>query len=71
MALLSAVGETLRTTPRLAADLLAALDGLPVHGVSHPPTGLSLTVFLEDADLAVAVNRVYDWFYRDLEGAAP
>lgn len=71
MALLSAVGETVRTTPRLAADLLAALDGLPVHGVSHPPTGLSLTVFLEDADLAVAVNRVYDWFYRDLERAAP
>ncbi|MGH9328868.1 MAG: ACT domain-containing protein, partial [Vicinamibacterales bacterium] len=63
MALLSAVGDGLRGTPRLAADVLAALEGVAVHAVAQPPSGRSLTMLLDDADLADAMRRVYDRFY--------
>jgi aspartate kinase len=62
LALLSAVGEGLSTAPRLAAGLLAALDGLTVHAVAQPPSGRSITMLVDDADVGDAMQRVYEQF---------
>ncbi len=63
LALLAAVGEGLGSAPRLAANLLSALDGLAVHAVAQPPAGRSITMLVDDADVADAMQRVYDQFF--------
>jgi aspartate kinase len=63
MALLCAVGDDLLDDPRLVVEALAALDGIPVRAVGQPPSGRSVTVLLEEADLARAMTRLHDRFF--------
>ncbi len=49
MAILCAVGDNLRTDPRLAIRLLSALEGVPLRMVSQAASRRNITVVLRDA----------------------
>jgi aspartate kinase len=63
MAILSAVGDNLRTNPRLAARVIAALESFPVRMVSQAASRRNVTIVLSEADLASAMERVHEEFF--------
>ncbi len=66
VALLSAVGESLATQPRVAAGVLEAVQDVTVHASVHHPSGRSLTMLMDDADAGEAMRRVYDRFFAQV-----
>ena len=66
MAILSAVGDNLRTNPRLAARVVGALEAFPVRMVSQAASRRNVTIVLSDADLAGAMERVHAEFFQEL-----
>ena len=64
MAIVCAVGERLRTDARLAARVLAALDGLPLAMVSQGGSRKNITVVLRDADAPAAMERLHHRFFE-------
>ena len=64
MAILCAVGEGLRADPRLAAEMLAELTGLPLRMVSQAASRRNLTVVLHDRDLPEAMSRLHEREFR-------
>jgi aspartate kinase len=63
MALLCAVGDTLRADPALAVRLLASLEGFPLRMVSQAASRRNLTIVLHERDLVGAMTRLHDlWF---------
>ena len=63
MALLCAVGDSLRTDPRLAVRILGSLEGFPLQMVSQAASRRNLTIVLNDRDLPAAMARLHDvWF---------
>jgi aspartate kinase len=60
MAILCAVGDSLRTEPRLAIRLLAALEGVPLRMVSQAASRRNVTVVLSDRDVATAMTRLHE-----------
>jgi aspartate kinase len=68
MAILCAVGEGLRADPRIAAEMLAELTGLPLRMVSQAASRRNLTVVLHDRDLPEAMSRLHE---RGLREPAP
>jgi aspartate kinase len=69
MALLCAVGENLRSDPRLAVRMLVGLDGLPLRMVSQAASRRNLTVVLRDSDVGTAMSRLHDaWLDEPVMG---
>ena len=64
MAILSSVGDNLRTNPRLAARVVGALAEFPVRMVSQAASRRNVTIVLSDADLVGAMERVHEEFFR-------
>jgi aspartate kinase len=63
MAILSAVGDSLRAEPRIASRVLAAIDDFPFRMVSQAASRRNVTVVLRDADVAPAMARLHDTFF--------
>ena len=65
MAIVCAVGERLRTDPRLSTRVLSALEGLPLAMVSQGGSRKNITVVLRDADAPLAMERLHRRFFDD------
>jgi aspartokinase len=64
MAIVCAVGESLRTDARLATQVLGALEGLPLAMVSQGGSRKNVTVVLRDADASEAMQRLHRRFFE-------
>jgi aspartate kinase len=69
MAILSAVGDSLRAEPRIASRVLAAIEEFPFRMVSQAASRRNVTVVLRDDDVAAAMSRLHDRFFGDLVAA--
>ena len=70
MAIVSAVGEGLRRDARLAAQVIGALEGLPLAMVSQGGSRKNVTVVLPEAEAAVAMQRLHRRFFEPEPAAA-
>ena len=64
MAILSAVGEGLRRDARLAAQVIGALEGLPLAMVSQGGSRTNVTVVLPETDATGAMQRLHRRFFE-------
>jgi aspartate kinase len=64
MAIVCAVGERVRTDPRLATRVLGALEGLPLAMVSQGGSRKNITVVLRDEDAPAAMERLHRRFFE-------
>jgi len=64
MAIVCAVGESLRSDARLATQVLGALEGLPLAMVSQGGSRKNVTVVLRDADATEAMQRLHRRFFE-------
>lgn len=71
MAIVSAVGEGLRRDARISAQVIAALEGLPLAMVSQGGSRKNVTVVLPDADATAAMRRLHRRFFETEPQAAP
>ena len=62
-AVVSCVGEALRTTPGVAARLFSALSGINIHMISQGASELNLGLVLDDDAAPEAVRRLHDTFF--------
>ncbi len=62
MALVCAVGETLRGEPALCARVVGALEGLPIRMVSQAGSRRNITVVLPQDHLTEAMSRLHERF---------
>jgi aspartate kinase len=69
MAILCLVGDGLRRDPRIAARMLAALDGFPLRMVSQAASRRNVTVVLRDTEVPAAMSRLHDLFFGAAVGA--
>ena len=60
MAIVCAVGDSLRSDPRMAIRLLSALEGVPLRMVSLAASRRNVTVVVSDRDVAAAMHRLHD-----------
>jgi aspartate kinase len=65
LAILCAVGDNLRTDPRIAARVIGALEGFRVRMVSQAASRRNVTIVLGDADLGAAMSRLHDEFFQE------
>jgi aspartate kinase len=63
LAILCAVGDNLRSDPRIAARVIGALDGFPVRMVSQAASRRNVTIVLRDEDLARGMGRLHGEFF--------
>ena len=63
LAILCAVGDNLRSDPRIAARVIAALEGLPVRMVSQAASRRNVTIVLRDADVATGMGQLHGEFF--------
>ena len=63
MAIVSAVGDNLRSDPSTAVAVIAALGRLPLRMVSQAASRRNVTVVLSDADVPAAMSRLHDEFF--------
>jgi aspartate kinase len=66
LAILCAVGDNLRTDPRIAARVIGALEGFRVRMVSQAASRRNVTIVLSDADLAAAMSQLHDEFFQEV-----
>ena len=64
MAILCAVGDGLRRDPRLATRILGSLEHFPLRMVSQAASRRNVTVVLQDAVAAAAMNHLHDRVLR-------
>jgi aspartate kinase len=70
MAILSAVGDSLRAEPRIASRVLAAIEEFPFRMVSQAASRRNVTVVLRDDDVAAAMSRLHDRFFGTADAMA-
>lgn len=70
MAIVSAVGDSLRADPASAVSVIAALGRVPLRMVSQAASRRNVTVVLSDADVPAVMTRLHDAFFAAV-GAAP
>jgi aspartate kinase len=70
MAILSAVGDSLRAEPRIASRVLAAIDEFPFRMVSQAASRRNVTVVLRDGDVAGAMARLHEAFFSRTDSLA-
>jgi aspartate kinase len=63
MAILCAVGDSLRTDPHIASRVLGAIDEFPFRMVSQAASRRNVTIVLRDADLPGAMARLHEHFF--------
>jgi aspartate kinase len=63
MAIVSVVGERLRTDAALGTRVIGALEGLPLEMVSRGGSRKNITVVVPDASAAVAMTRLHERFF--------
>ena len=63
MAIVSAVGENLRTDPALFSRAVTSLDGIPLRLVSQAASRRNITFVLRDADVPRAMTRLHEAFF--------
>ena len=63
MAIVSAVGDNLRTDPSSAVSVIASLGRLPLRMVSQAASRRNVTVVLNDADVPAAMGRLHAAFF--------
>lgn len=66
MAIVCAVGDGLQAAPTFVAELLAALDGVPIRMVSQAAARRNITLVLPEASLADALHRLHDRFFAEV-----
>jgi aspartate kinase len=71
MAIVSAVGEGLRRDARISAQVIAALEGLPLAMVSQGGSRKNVTVVLPEADATTAMQRLHQRFFERGPGPTP
>ena len=64
MALLCAVGDRLRDEPEIAARVVSVLEEVPLRMISQAASRRNITVVLRQADLAHAMQRLHEEFFR-------
>ncbi len=64
MAIVCAVGETLRRDASLATRVLGALEGVPLAMVSQGGSRKNITVVLRDDDVKAAMERLHRRFFE-------
>src|SRR5580765_6960215 len=64
MAIVSAVGENLRSDATLFGRAIAALDRIPLRLVSQAASRTNITFVLRDADVPEAMTRLHDAFFK-------
>jgi aspartate kinase len=65
LAILCAVGDNLRTDPRIAARVIGALEGFRVRMVSQAASRRNVTIVLSDTDLGAAMSQLHDEFFQE------
>ena len=63
MAIVSAVGDNLRTDPSMVVSVIGALGRLPLRMVSQAAGRRNVTVVLSDSDVPAAMSRLHDEFF--------
>ena len=63
MAIVSAVGENLRTDPTLFGRAVTSLDRIPLRLVSQAASRRNITFVLRDADVPQAMIRLHEAFF--------
>jgi aspartokinase len=66
MAILCAVGDGLRTKPTFVAELLSALDGVPIRMVSQAAARRNITLVIAESSLSDALHRIHDRFFAEV-----
>jgi aspartate kinase len=66
MAILCAVGDGLQAAPTFVAELLGALDGVPIRMVSQASARRNITLVLAEASLPEALRRIHDRFFAEV-----
>jgi aspartate kinase len=69
LAILCAVGDNLRSDPRIAARVVASLGGFPVRMVSQAASRRNVTIVLHDSDVAKGMEELHREFFGVLKGA--
>jgi aspartate kinase len=64
MAIISAVGENLRTNPALFARAVTSLNRIPLQLVSQAAGRRNITFVLRDADVLKAMERLHEEFFE-------
>ena len=64
MAIISAVGENLRSDPMLFARAVTSLEPIPLRLVSQAAGRRNITFVLRDADVADAMRRLHETFFE-------
>ena len=64
MALLCAVGDRLRDEPEIAARVVSVLEEVPLKMISQAASRRNITVVLRQVDLAHAMQRLHEEFFR-------
>jgi aspartate kinase len=70
MAIICAVGETLRADPSLFGRAVVALDGIALRLVSQAASRRNVTFVLRDSDVPEAMMRLHDRFFCSTEALA-
>jgi aspartate kinase len=70
MAILCAVGDTLRAEPRIASRVLGAIEEFPFRMVSQAASRRNVTVVLRDDDVAAAMSRLHERFFEGVPVAS-
>jgi aspartate kinase len=65
LAILCAVGDNLRSDPRIAARVIGALEGFRVRMVSQAASRRNVTIVLSDTDLAAAMSQLHEEFFQE------
>jgi aspartate kinase len=63
MAIVCVVGDGLQADPRLVADVLSALDGVPLRMVSQAASRRNLTFVIRETDLATSLFRIHERYF--------
>ena len=67
MAIVSAVGDSLRLDPAIAVTVIAALGRIPLRMVSQAASRRNVTVVLSDVDVPAAMTRLHEEFFAPAE----
>jgi aspartate kinase len=68
LAILCAVGDNLRSDPRIAARVIGALEGFPVRMVSQAASRRNVTIVLRDGDLSTGMAQLHEEFFGQAVG---
>ncbi len=66
LAILCAVGDNLRSDPRIAARVIGTLEGFRVRMVSQAASRRNVTIVLSDADLGAAMAQLHEEFFQEV-----